>query len=41
MGAYNADEGISEGIGETGENVKTLHPLPINLLYCYLAKMAY
>ena len=27
--------------GETGEDIATLHPLPINLLYAYLCKSAY
>ena len=39
--AFNADEKISEGIGNTGENITTVHPLPINLLFSYLAKTAY
>ncbi len=29
------------GIGATSEDIGTWHPLPINLLYAYLAKIAY
>ncbi|EAR94374.2 hypothetical protein TTHERM_00049190 (macronuclear) [Tetrahymena thermophila SB210] len=38
--AYDANEEASQ-IGETGEDVLCLHPLPINLLSSYLAKHAY
>ncbi len=29
------------GIGDTSVDIGTWHPLPINLLYAYLAKIAY
>jgi len=41
VAAYDANEDVSNGIGTTGEDIVCLHPLPINLLSAYLAKIAY
>jgi hypothetical protein len=41
VGAYDANEQLSNDIGETGEDIVCLHPLPINQISAYLAKQAY
>ncbi|CAD8200548.1 unnamed protein product [Paramecium pentaurelia] len=41
VAAYDGTEGVSNGIGETGDDITTLHPLPLPLLASYLCKVAY
>lgn len=41
VAGFDPDEQVIKGIGKTGEDVLTAYPLPINLLYCYLAKISY
>lgn len=41
VAAYDGTEGVSNGIGETSEDVSTLNPLPLPLLASYLCKSAY
>lgn len=42
VAAFDANQDMSnEKVGETLHNVGTYHPLPLNLLYAYLAKIAY
>ena len=41
VAAYDIEENLSLSIGETLKNITTSQPLPINLLYCYLAKIAF
>jgi len=41
VAAYDGTEGVSNGIGETGDDITTLHPLPLPLLAAYLCKVAY
>jgi len=38
---YNPQEKVINGIGKTGEDIATVNPLPLNLLYSYLAQNAY
>lgn len=41
VAAYDGTEGVSNGIGDTGDDITTLHPLPLPLLASYLCKTAY
>lgn len=41
VAAYDAEENISNTVGRTLGGINTSQPLPINLLYCYLAKIAF
>ncbi|CAD8105884.1 unnamed protein product [Paramecium primaurelia] len=41
VAAYDGTEGVSNGIGETGDEITTIHPLPLPLLASYLFKVAY
>jgi len=42
VGAFNGNEELSnDSIGTTSQDIPTLIPLPINLIYGFLAKMAY
>ena len=42
VAAYNANQDMSnDKIGETLHEIGTYHPIPITLLYAYLAKIAY
>jgi hypothetical protein len=38
---YDGNEAVSNGIGETGDDITLLHPLPLPLLASYLSKTAY
>ena len=37
----DTEEAINKAIGGTTEDIGTYHPLPINMLYGYIAKVAY
>ena len=39
--AEGVEEPINNRIGETSEDIGVYHPLPINMLYGYIAKIAY
>jgi hypothetical protein len=41
VAGYDANEAVSNGIGETGDDICMLHPLPLPLLASYLAKTSY
>lgn len=41
VAAYDLDENLSNQIGETTLEIHTSQPLPVNLLYNYLAKIAF
>ena len=41
VAGYDANEAVSNGIGETGDDICLLHPLPLPLLASYLSKTAY
>lgn len=41
VAAFDAEENLANGIGETLRDIHSSQPMPINLLYSYLAKIAF
>ena len=41
VAGYDGNEAVSNGIGETGDDICLLNPLPLPLLASYLTKTAY